>query len=63
MNATEGASWGLWQSSSSMDIAEDSSFDLARVHALAAQSPFEQYFDTRKAEEGRLNFQMYSSLP
>ena len=63
-NQLQSSVWGSWQgSSTSMDDAEDTVLDLTRVHTLAYTCPFEQYFHTRKDEEGALTFQVYSSLP
>jgi len=64
VNELQGNAWGSWQgSATSMDVADDAGLDLARVHSLAAKSPFQQYFHARREEEGALNFQMYSLLP
>lgn len=56
-------SWSSPQSPPSMDVSKESDFDLVRIHDLAAASAFEEYFKSRKREEGTLNFQMYALLP
>ena len=61
MGRSGGGSWDAWQAPS--DFTEGQDFDLSKIHALAARSPFEQYFLMRRDGEEGLNYQMYAMLP